>query len=286
VLIHTAVPGLANGPGELPRFRSEIGPFIGISPAARVSMVSSGFSPMQQTTGAVPGLELGVRLGLGMEGVLNESGDGLLFLDLGWRLDGASSMKVYNDAVLKQFGSIFSAIPSRDAYYARLRIPFFLIPGDLLVVAPILLLTSPAAADKMIVTAGNGGLIPWQTGMITPIGRFQFILGREIGVCVYGSGTTRDVFILPDDHVPDEDYLCGLYSTQIDFPILEYRPMRTFSARQSASLVLQINAGIDIPSKVHVKYPENIIAPSVRTTWFIGLRLAFDWRYYFSKNKS
>lgn len=284
VLVHTAVPGLASGLGELPRFRSEIGPFIGISPAARASLIGSGFGNTQNTAGITPGLELGFRVGLGMEGVLNESGDGLIFLDLGWRLDAASSMKIYTDPGLKQFGSIFSAIPSRDAYYARIRLPFYLVPGDLLIVAPILFIFSPNTADKMLVTAGNGGLIPWQTGIVTPIGRFQFILGREIGICLYGSGNTRDAFLFPDNIVQDNQVLVEMYSTQIDFPILEYRPLRTFSSRQSASLVLQINAGLDIPGKVHVRYPVDAIAPTTRATWFVGLRLAFDWRYYFSKS--
>jgi len=287
VLITTPVPGLATGLGELPRFRSEIGPFIGIAPAASVDLFSGGFGISQNTLGVVPALELGIRIGLGMEGVLNESGDGLIFLDLGWRQDGASSMRFDDEPALKPFGSIVSAIPSRDAYYARLRLPFCLIPGDLLIVGPFLYLFSPAAFEKMVVAAGNGGLIPWQTGLVTPIGRFQFVLGREIGVCVYGSGRGPDAFLIPDiENNPDDQILISMYSTQIEFPILEYRPMRTFSSRQSASLVFQINAGFDIPGKISVSYPPDAVAPDVKTTWFIGLRLAFDWRYYFSKRKS
>jgi len=286
VLVTTPVPGLATGLGELPRFRSEIGPFIGIAPAARVSILNGGFGYSQNTVGIVPGLELGIRIGLGMEGVLNESGDGLIFLDLGWRQDGASSMKFDDEPVTKQFGSIFSAIPSRDAFYLRLRIPFWLIPGDLLIAGPFLYLFSPMTFKKMAVAAGNGGLIPWQSGLVTPIGRFQFILGREIGVCVYGSGNGPDKFLIPDVGTQDEQVLTSMYSTQIDFPILEYRPLRTFSSRQSASLVLQISAGLDIPGKTSVILPENAIIPEVKTTWFIGFRLAFDWRYYLSKHKS
>jgi len=286
VLITTPVPGLATGLGELPRFRSEIGPFIGIAPAASVDILSGGFGISQNTPGVVPGLELGIRIGLGMEGVLNESGDGLIFLDLGWKQDGASSMKFDDEPALKPFGSILSAIPSRDAYYARLRLPFCLIPGDLLIVGPFLYLFSRATFEKMVVAAGNGGLIPWQTGLVTPIGRFQFILGREIGVCVYGSGRGPDSFLIPDvNNTTNDQILISMYSTQIDFPILEYRPMRTYSSRQSASLVLQINAGFDIPGKMAVSIPANATPPEVKTTWFIGLRLAFDWRYYFSKSK-
>ena len=288
VLVTTPVPGLATGLGELPRFRSEIGFFIGISPAARVSELSGGFDVLQKTVGYVPGLELAIRLGLGMEGVLNESGDGLAFLDLGWRLDGASSMKYdNNEPSLKYFGSILAAIPSRDAFYARLRLPFCLVPGDLLIAAPILFLVAPKTMDKMIVAAGNGGLIPWQTGMITPIGRFQFILGREVGISFYGADRKGDAFLVPDN-VEGKDLvtLISMYSTQIDFPILEYRPFRTFSARQSASLVLQINAGIDIPGRAKVVFTEDPRVPDRKPIWFIGLRMAFDWRHYFSKTKS
>lgn len=286
VLVTTPVPGLANGLGELPRFRSEIGPFIGISPAARMSVLSGGFGVTQKSLGFVPGLELGIRIGLGMEGVLNESGDGLVFLDLGWRQDGASSMQVQNNKDLKPFGSILSAIPSRDAFYARIRLPFFLIPGDLLIAGPILLLFSPETLNKMIVSAGNGGLIPWQSGMVSPIGRFQFVLGREIGVCVYGSGRGADSFIVPDETLgPDEQALISMYTTQLDFPILEYRPYRTFSSRQSSGLLLQINAGLDIPGKVSVILPQDGNKPAMRTNWYFGFRLVFDWRYYFAKKK-
>ena len=286
VLITTPVPGLATGLGEIPRFRSEIGPFIGLAASARASVVSSGFEQSQATSGFVPGLGLAIRIGLGMEGVLNESGDGLAFLDIGWRLDGASSMKYYNEPSLKYFGSMLSAIPSRDGYFARLRLPFCLIPGDLLIAAPFLLLFSPGTLNKMIVAAGNGGLIPWQSGMVTPIGRFQFIIGREIGACFYGVDKGGDAMLIPDNSVAaDETLLVSLYSMQLDFPILEYRPFRTFSSRQGADLVIQLNAGADFPITTTV-VSEVTTPPQMKTIWFIGLRMAFDWRYYFSSKKN
>ena len=43
----------------------------------------------------------------------------------------------------------------------------------------------------MAVTAANGGLIPWQLGWATRFGRFQFVLGREIGATFYGLGSER-----------------------------------------------------------------------------------------------
>jgi hypothetical protein len=164
--------------------------------------------------------------------------------------------------------------------------PFFLIPGDLLIASPILLIVSPNILKKMITAAGNGGIIPWQSGIVTPIGRFQFVLGREMGVCFYGIGGHPDTFIIPTNANSVNGILTSIQSTQFDFPFIEYRPMRTFSSRQSASLVLQVTTGLDIPEKVYAKYPQGAIAPPVKTTWFIGLRLAFDWKYYFSKSKS
>lgn len=287
ILVTLPVPGLATGLGEFPRFRSELGPFIGIAPAGRVSAISGGFGYDQQTIGMVPSLEVAVHIGLGMDGVLNASGDGLVFLDLGWRLDGASSIKVEHDPAYQQFGSILSAIPSREALYARLRLPFYLIPGDLIIIAPIMLLFAPKQVSKVVAKAGQGGLIPWQTGMITPIGRFQFILGREVGVCLYGKVQGPDAFLVPDKRWgPGQWSLISMRTTQLDFPVLEYRPVRTFSKRQSASLLLQLFAGVDIPGKVTMIEPATADPIKLRPVWSAGIRLAFDWRYYYAKKKS
>ncbi|MFZ4522663.1 MAG: hypothetical protein ACOYNC_13215 [Bacteroidales bacterium] len=287
VLVTTPVPGLATGLGEIPRFRSELGPFIGFAPAARISALAGGFSPVQQTIGMVPGLEVALHLGLGMDGVLNESSDGLVFLDLGWRLDGVSTTKLEHDPGYKQFGSILSAVPSRDAFYGRIRLPYYLIPGDLIILAPILLLASPNAMNNVVATAGAGGLIPWQAGIPTKIGRFQFILGREVGICFYGSAQGSDAFLFPN--TLDASALLALVtmrSTQFSFPILEYRPVRTFSRRQSASLLMQIYAAVDIPRKITMIEPAYAETIKLRSIWSAGIRLAFDWRYYYARKKT
>jgi hypothetical protein len=287
VLMTTPVPGLATGLGEIPRFRSELGFFLGIQPAVRVNVLSGGFGTDQKTIGVVPGLEIALHIGLGLEGVLNESGDGLVFLDLGWRLDGASTIKIKHDPAYQYFGSILSAIPSREAFYFRFRMPFYVVPGDLLIAAPLMLLFSPESLNKTIATAGQGGLIPWQTGMVTPIGRFQFILGREIGVAFYGSVQGADAFLVPDSRLGENQWsLISMRSTQLEFPVLEYRPLRTFSRRQSASFVLQISAGVDIPGKVTMIEPADLEPVKLKPVWSVGFRLAFDWRYYLSRNKS
>ena len=69
-------------------------------------------------------------------------------------------------------GNLSAAIPARSGLSTRFRMPFYLIPGDLLLLSPMFFINRDAYTN-MAVTAGNGGLIPWQSGLATPIGRFQ-----------------------------------------------------------------------------------------------------------------
>jgi hypothetical protein len=277
----TPLPGLGEGDGELPRFRSELGPFIGIAPAARASLMLGGFGNSQTSSGMMGGLDIGVRLGLGLAGVLSESGDGLVFLDLGFRLDAASSISIYEDEIIKEFGQIFSAIPSRSAFTGRLRVPFWLIPLDLLLTAPFLLPTTPETYAGMAVIAGNGGLIPWQSGIATSVGRFQLVLGREVGVSLYGYLRSPDRVLLPvGDPAEGNAALVDFRSVQLEFPVLEYRPFRSFSLDQTSSVVVQIYGSIDIPTSVSIVAPLDSPDPGLRSVWQVGARISFDWRYY------
>jgi hypothetical protein len=281
------MPGLAKGIGELPRFRSELGPFIGLSTAARGTVVFNGFEPSQNTAGLITGVEMSVRLGLGLEGVLNEAGDGMVFIDIGYRLDASSTMKLSPNPNYQQFGNIASAIPYRGGLHLRLRMPFYIVPGDLLLLAPILYFAAPTAMSNVVATAGNGGLIPWQTGLLTSIGRFQFVLGREVGVYLFGSNSQPDTYIIPVTINGAEDQaVVSCQSTQIEFPVVEYRPFHMFSSNQTASLMVQLFGGVDIPYNVKVVTPEGMSTPSLRAIPTLGLRVVFDWRYYFSGKKS
>ena len=53
---------------------------------------------------------------------------------------------------------------------------------DLLILAPVLFFIDQEALVSVGVSAVNGGLIPWQRGIETSFGRFQFVLGREVAV--------------------------------------------------------------------------------------------------------
>ena len=278
ILVTTPIPGLATGLGELPRFRSELGLFIGAVSALRVGTADGGFGINQDTPGAIGGIDLGFRVGIGLEGVMHGGGDGLVFLDFGWRQDASSTMKYGDSPILQDAGQFSAAIPGREAYTIRFRMPFYVVPLDLLITSPLFFI-APETYASMAVTAGLGGLIPWQAGIETGIGRFQFILGREIGVALYGRSNVNDALLIPLDD--GSTSLVNFRSTQFDFPIVEYRPFRTFATDQSSSLVLQLAFGVDFPHNETVKYPEGINAPELVPVWYFGFRAAFDWRYYF-----
>jgi len=209
IIVQTPVPALSEGFGELPRFRAELGPFIGLSTAIRAGVLIGAFGPTQTDPNRIGGIEAAVRLGIGLEGVLNESSDGLTFAEFGIR-DDAHATGV-------------STVPGRGAITARLRLPFWLIPGDLVLAAPVLAFTSKTSLQKMAVQAANGGLIPWQAGIATRIGRFQFVLGREVGVSLYRNGRGHPILVPTPGVPPANATLVAVNSIEVEFPILEYR---------------------------------------------------------------
>jgi len=274
IITQTPIPALATGKGELPRFRGELGPFLGVSAAASVEGLEGGFATGQDNQSAVGSLEVAVRAGFGLEGVMSESGDGLVFAELGLRYDSHSSSSGCGSSC-----NLGATVPARSAVTLRLRCPFWLIPGDLIVATPILAFTSPKTLTKMGVEAANGGLIPYESGIATPIGRFQFVLGREIGISFYGNYS----FIIPTSGIqPNNATVLSLSSIQYEFPIVEYRPFRSFSLDQSSSLLIQLYYAIDVPSGTGtVTSPVGAPAPSLQNIQMLGLRVVFDWRHYF-----
>jgi hypothetical protein len=266
ILLQTPVPALGAGAGELPRFRSELGAFVGLSTGLRGGVLTHGFGPQQAGASATGAIELAARAGLGLDGILNDSSDGLVFVEFGVRDDTHAT------------GA--ATVPGRGAMSARLRMPFWLIPGDVALAAPVLAFTSPAKLQKMLVGAANGGLIPWQAGIATRAGRLQVVLGREVGISIYRKGSDHP-FLLPTPGVPPNNTTqVNLNSMQVEFPVFEYRLFRDFSTNQSSGLMLQPYVGFDIPTAVSVISPTGAPSPDAHTIVTTGVRVVFDWRHY------
>ncbi len=100
----------------------------------------------------------------------------------------------------------------------------------------------------MAVTASNGGLIPWQAGWATRFGRFQFVLGRELGATFYGYGFDNTMTV-PGATPGADARVVDFKSILFDLPILEYRPYRAFDTKQSSAVLIQLYAAADVPQE-------------------------------------
>ena len=275
VLLHTPVPGLGAGFGAPPRFRSEIGMFMGLAGAIDARRLDGAFLPEQTGSVYVSGAEVAFRAGVGFEGVVGEESDGLVFASLGLRANSNSSSPAATGLGGLE-GSLSAAIPPRSAMSLRLRAPFWLIPGDLLFASPLYFINREKYL-QMAVTASNGGLIPWQIGHATRVGRFQVMIGRELGVTFYGRGDADQLW-LPSGGALGQ--VVNYKSTSYDLPLLEYRPYRSFSSNQSSSVMLQLFLSADVPDDVSIAAPVGGTVPDLDTVWSVGVRMVFDWRHY------
>jgi hypothetical protein len=202
-----------------------------------------------------------------------------VYISLGYRGDSPSTNKFSDSSLAQQAGSLSDAIPARSGLSARLRMPFYLIPGDLLLLAPLHFI-APKTYQDMAVKSANGGLIPWQLGWATPIGRFQFVLGREIGVAFYGT-QGADTLLAPGVVPGTGPRIISFKSTFIDFPIAEYRPYRAFDTKQTSELRIQLYYAIDDPHGAKMVWPTTGPGLELKSVHSIGLRLVFDWRRYY-----
>ncbi len=278
VLLDTPVPALGPGLGSLPRARSEVGPFMGLAGSitgrARERRLRSLAERKRLHCRARPR----VSRRLGLEGALGNAGDGLAFFQVGFAADGPSTNKISETGLGTLGGSLSAAIPARSGLSTRIRLPYYLIPGDLLFLSPMYFFNREKYT-QLAVTASNGGLFGWQQGWATSFGRFQFVLGRELGVTFYGLWGDPQL-VAPPAPPAAVGRVVNFKSTYYDLPILEYRPYRAFSANQSSTVLFQLFAGADVPYGESVVAPIGAPPPSLHTVWSVGVRMTFDWRYY------
>jgi hypothetical protein len=276
VLLGTPVPGLGPGFGSVPRFRSEIGTFFSFAGSIDGRQIDGGFLPTQTERGWVGGLDVSFRFGVGLEGAVSDESDGLVFASIGLRTDTNSTNKSGSTGLGSLEGSLSAALPPRSGVSLRIRMPFYVFPGDLLFASPLYLINRDSYT-KLGVTAANGGLIPWQLGHATRHGRFQFMIGREIGVTFHGRHTVDQIWV-PTNATLGQ--VVNYESVSYDLPIFEYRPYRSFSSTQSSSVMLQLFVGGDFPHKASVAYPVGTSTPDLEPIYSVGVRVVFDWRHY------
>jgi hypothetical protein len=282
ILLETPKPGRKPPEGAMPRFRSEIGPFLGLAAGIAGGGASGGFESTDSPSRTVGTMEIGARAGLGLEALLGEAGDGQIFLQAGVLQEiGSKDACADPCSAAGLVANLALRTPARKAITTRIRLPFWLIPGDLIVAAPILGFLAPKTYESMAMVAASGGVIPWQTGLSTFLGRVQFVLGREVGVSFFGYSGGEDQLFVSTPGSTGGLTAISLRTIRFDLPIVEVRPFRSFATTQAAAVLIQIGMGFDKPTKITVLAPSGAPAPDLKTATSVYFRLAFDWRQYF-----
>jgi len=165
-----------------------------------------------------------------------------------------------------------------------IRLPFWLLPGDTLLLLPILAVASPESLSTVGVDAASGGFIPYERSFNTGAGIFQVVLGREVQGTLYGYLGERTIPLvvtpIAGDPASPQLGVVALKTLALAFPALEWTPFRTFATQVAFSFQLQLGFGVELPTSVQVRYPSGAAAPSVGPAWNIFLRIQSDGRYF------
>jgi hypothetical protein len=284
----TPVPSGGEDSIHPPRFRAEVGPFAGLVVTARAGGATGGYQTTPGSLRARETLEAGARIGYGLEGLLTSGHDGMLWAQASFVMEPSQLDTLCpNCPGGLRTDPLTPRVEARGSFRISVRVPFWIVPGDLLLLAPVLAIASPIALQRVIFDATNGGLIPWQKRFTTDIGTLQFILGREAGLTpngYVGSLIGRsDSFQSYQGTNPDgsNKLVDVLYrSLEFDLPILEFQPVRAFQSELALGASLQLGFSVEIESVLSSAGPLPLGA-GLGPTYFLYLRLGFDARRYF-----
>jgi hypothetical protein len=284
VLASTPVP--AGGKNEIhpPRSRAEIGPFVGAVSGYSLGLAMGGYDSWSNTR-VRSEFEIGARVGYGLEGVITSNMDGQMWLQGELvagpaQLDlGCSTCTPYPLAPGKRTDPALPRVGSRSALKLSLRMPFYVLPFDLIVLGPILMFTSPQTLTEVVFAAAGGGIVPIERKWETAIGSFQVMAGREVGVTLWGfTGHTNQFIYTPTANVADARVV-NYNSLELDFPVLEYVPPRVFATTLALAAEMQLGFNVEFP--MDVSYRATGEPFSLGPSWNIYLRFRLDARKYF-----
>jgi len=284
ILLDTPIPGRGEGDVHLPRFREELGPFIGIFGSIGGG-VSWGGLVTDKARGAAS-LAAGLRLGFGAESLTGSPGTAIGFLEGGLQMAAAEATKCEGSGCdLVGTSNLFPAVPSRTGLRLGVRMPFWLLPGDMLVLGPILAIVAPSALSDVGVAAASGGLIPYERTIQTSWGSFQVIAGREVQGTLFGylGDANLPLYIAPIAKNADGTSQYGVVSQKslgLAFPLVEWTPFRAFATQLTFAACVQLGFGVELPLSTRVVYPQGAQSLDAPPAWSVFLRGQFDGRYF------
>ncbi len=284
ILLSTPIPGRGQGDVHLPRFREELGPFVGIFGSISGGVAWGGLSSSSARGSA--SLAAGLRLGFGAESLTGTPGTATAFLEGGLQMNAAEAAKCSGpDCERVGTSNLFPASPARTGLRLGIRMPFWVLPGDMLLLTPILALVAPGALNDVGVAAASGGLIPYERTFQTSVGSFQFIAGREVQGTLFGylGPANLPLYIAPIGTDVDGTSLYGVISEKslaLAFPVFEWTPFREFATQLTFAACIQLGFGVEVPLDTDVVFPENAPGVSPPPAWNVFLRGQFDGRYF------
>ncbi len=284
VLQDTPVPAGGKDTIHPPRVRADMGPFVGAVAGASLGTALGGYDSWANTR-IRSEFEVGARLGLGLEGLLTMNMDGQIWLQGEIAVDpvqldlGCSTCPPYPQASGKRTNVAVPRVSSRSALKLSMRMPYYVLPFDLILLAPIMMLTSPEALQSVVFAAAGGGLLPIQRRIATSWGTFQFMAGREVGLTLWGyTGHINQFIVTPTSSAADL-FAVDYKSLEWDFPVFEFVPPRAFANTLALAAEFQLGFSVEFPQKatIHTTGAPFSLGPS----WNIYLRFRLDARKYF-----
>jgi hypothetical protein len=284
VLKSSPVP--AGGKDEIhpPRSRAEIGPFVGAVSGYTLGLAMGGYDSWANSR-LRSGFEIGARVGYGLEGVITSNMDGQMWLQGELVADpvqldlGCTTCTPYPPNSGKRTDPAVPRVGSRSALKLSMRMPFYVLPFDLIVLGPVLMFTSPQTLTEVVFAAAGGGILPVERKWETSIGSFQFMLGREVGFTLWGmTGHTNQFLYTPTPNKSDVKII-NYDSLELDFPVLEYVPPRVFATTLALAAEMQLGFNVEFP--LSPTYNDNGAPFSLGPSWNVYLRFRLDARKYF-----
>jgi hypothetical protein len=183
--------------------------------------------------------------------------------------------------------NFFPVIPARTGFRVGMRLPFYVVPGDMLILGPVLALASPSALSAVGIAAASGGLIPYERGFNVGAGSLQVVVGRVVDATFYGYLSDVIIFasIVPKPPATGDVGVAQLKSVQLNFPVLEWTPFRTFATQLVFSAPFQIGFGVELPISSPVVVPAGYPPASLEPSWSVFLRGSFEARYFFGSRE-
>jgi len=275
-LAQTPVP--SGGPGSIhpPRARADIGPFLGVVSGVTGGLAFAGY----ETTGGLrwrSELDVGARVGYGLQGVLTTNMDGQMWAQASYVVDPAQlDLSCPGCPGGERTNKALPRVPSRSGLKLILRMPYYVLPFDLVLLTPTLLLASPKSLQNVVFAATAGGLLTIERPFSTGVGTLQFMAGREVGLTLFGYGGADQFLATP---APGVIEVVNYQSLEFDFPVAEWVPPRAFATVLSLAAEIQLGFTVEFPQKATLQTgntPYGGLGPS----WFIYLRLRLDARKY------